>query len=698
MSSVLDARDRASIVGDLESEDAELRRLAIERSRTLPWDEATPLLVERLGDASWRVRKAAVERLVACPDSAHTAEALIGALGDGENPGRRNAAVEALIACGERAVPHLVAAMTDRDGDVRKLVVDALAGIRDERASAALIERLRDSDPNVRAAAADALGALGGAAASSALRELATRADEDRLVRFSALHALGVLEVPIVTRDLSPVLEDPVLRPAGIDLLGRSDDEEAVAVLLKALTTDSRTTREAAMRALLRVLSRLDGVRAERLVAEVREAAASTPSVVEIAVERLAEAPLPTRLVLVQFLGLLAEGRGAVPILLAGRDEALTQVALGTLEQFGAVAERAIDDRWNDLDGRARRDACALFGRLRGERSAARLLEALDQSDPELRTAAVRGIGARRLAPALPLLLRRLERMASDGDSEGEEEVAALTEALIALASPGSQAGLAEQTLELLASRLDGADEDVRLAIARVLGRIGRREDTQLVTLLLKDPSPRVRRAAVDALARLEPETAAEPLRLALADESPPVRIAAADALGVSLRPGVIEDLRRLAEDEDARVRVAAIRSIGLHAERASDGPSRQAALGRVEAALADEPLVVLAALEVLQRVGGVPAQQMAALLARPEAEIAREAVGCVGACSDATHLDLLLPLVSHPDWSVRAEAIQVLADRRVTKAVPTILRRLETEQDGFVRDAMLRALEKLEG
>jgi HEAT repeat protein len=75
-----------------------------------------------------------------------------------------------------------------------------------------------------------------------------------------------------------------------------------------------------------------------------------------------------------------------------------------------------------------------------------------------------------------------------------------------------------------------------------------------------------------------------------------------------------------------------------------------------------------------------------------------REAVACIGAQNHSANLDRLLPLVSHPDWSVRAEAIQVLADRRVTKAVPTILRRLETEQDGFVRDAILRALEKLEG
>jgi HEAT repeat protein len=45
----------------------------------------------------------------------------------------------------------------------------------------------------------------------------------------------------------------------------------------------------------------------------------------------------------------------------------------------------------------------------------------------------------------------------------------------------------------------------------------------------------------------------------------------------------------------------------------------------------------------------------------------------------------------------VRAEAVQILADRSVVAAVPAILRRLETEQDDFVRDAILRALRKLE-
>ena len=56
-----------------------------------------------------------------------------------------------------------------------------------------------------------------------------------------------------------------------------------------------------------------------------------------------------------------------------------------------------------------------------------------------------------------------------------------------------------------------------------------------------------------------------------------------------------------------------------------------------------------------------------------------------------------LLPLVAHDHWLVRAETVQVLSDRSVVRAVPALLRRLEAESDDFVRDALLRALARLE-
>ena len=58
-------------------------------------------------------------------------EILTASLADGENPGRRNSAIEALIGCGSRATARLVEEISSHDVDVRKLVIDALAAIGD---------------------------------------------------------------------------------------------------------------------------------------------------------------------------------------------------------------------------------------------------------------------------------------------------------------------------------------------------------------------------------------------------------------------------------------------------------------------------------------------------------------------------------------------------------------------------------------
>lgn len=694
-----DARDRDSVLRDLDDGDAEVRRLAVERVGALPPEDAVSRLVECLGDSSWRVRKAAVERLVATAELAPKLQALIRALGDGENPGRRNAAVEALVACGETAVPMLMDACASPDCDVRKLVVDALAGIGDPRSLEPLIANLKDLDPNVRAAAADAIGAIGGERAEVALLAVATRPNEEKLVRFSAVHALAALEAPVRLVDLGEILDDPVLCPAALAMLGRHDDPDAPPVLLKALTDPSRATREAAMRALLRVLARLDGAEEAELTLRIRETVSAVGGVVDSATERLGEADLPTRLALVQFLGLVQAPDAIVPVLLAGQDEALGEVVLATLETLGPASENAIDAEWGQLSEGARRDACVLFGRTGGAMGVSRLLAALEDFSAEVRSAAARSIGERRVEAGLPLLVRRLAATASDDDFESEEELATVIDALIALASPsnGASAELTERAISLLAATLEGADENMRLAVAQVLGHVGRPQDTEIVTFLLKDPSARVRRAAVDALAHLDPGTAAEPLRLALADESSSVRIAAAGALGASQSDSVIEDLRRLADDEDARVRGAAAASVVRRFSEVANSTHREAVIAVLDVALNDEAPVALAAVGALRAVGGSYAARAASVLGRPDPDLVREAIGCLAAHGDASQVESLFPLVEHPDWSVRAEAIQALADRRVTRAVPHVLRRLETEQDDFVRDVILRALEKLE-
>ena len=686
-------RERLAIARDLASADEEVRRLAVERMALLAVDEVVPRLVECLGDTSWRVRKSAVERLAAWPDADAVARALCGALADGENPGRRNAAVDALVRRGAAALPRLCETARDPDPDVRKFAVDALAGIGDARAVPDLLIRLRDADTNVRASVADALGAIGGAAAATALCQVARSDEEDPLVRFSALHALSAQDVPIPAADLAGALSDPMLRPVALEAIGRlPDDEGAVQALLKGLDGPARAVREAAIRSLLRLLARSDVDSAERLLARMRERVAAQPAIADAAVERLLEADLPTRLGLVQFLGAVRHHPAALAVLLAARDEALEPIAQSALEVMGAPAEAAIDEVWRDLEGDARRAACGFFARASGARSGERLCEALDDADPAVRIAAATALAVRALPQAVPMLARRLELAAADALRElSEEEIAAVTEALCQVTRKGG----ADRVIDALRAALSGAAEPVREAVAHVLGRVGRAQDADLMELLLKDASAPVRRAAVDALARLEPGGARESLRMAIGDESPEVRAAVARALGGAAGREALADLERLAADEDVHVRATAVGAL-LSGDEASG--RRTTALSYFDAACADQAPVALAALEAATRRGGSLALRALRMLERPEPELVREVIRCVGLHADASALEALIPLVGHADWSVRAEAIEAIAERSLRRAAPAILRRLDIEQDEFVRGAALRALARLEG
>jgi len=99
-----------------------------------------------------------------------------------------------------------------------------------------------------------------------------------------------------------------------------------------------------------------------------------------------------------------------------------------------------------------------------------------------------------------------------------------------------------------------------------------------------------------------------------------------------------------------------------------------------------------------VDEIGGDATSYVTPLLRRPEPEVVREAARCLGLHAERDALEVLLPLVSHSDWSVRAEVIEILGERRARQAVPAILRRLETEEHDLVRSVALGSLHRLEG
>lgn len=692
------AAERRDVLDGLSSPDDEVRRLAVERILLLPEEQSIEQLEHLLGDRSWRVRKSAVARLVSRRDSPAVQAMLVAALADGEDPGRRNAAFEAIVACGASLTPRLVTGLRTPDVDVRKQLIDALAAIGDPAARDPLRPLLGDPDPNVRAAAADALGVVGGGDEVAALLARASDGDEELLVRLAALCALERLGADVAVERLAGCLAPSVLRPASLSLLGHASDPEAVEVLLKGLSEDRRTSREASMAALLRILARRDGSEGARLVERIRGVAAAEPALVASSCERLAEADVRSGMMLIQFLGLLGDPRSVLPILRVARDERFAEQAEATLVAFADRLAPALAEAWDELDPALRARACRLLGEVGGEGAEPLLTEALDARDGMLRCAAAQALAEGGHFGRLTDLVGRLELAAREGEAEGDEEVDALVQAIVQLAGhpEAAAAGVDAQLVEVLASRLAGAPEAVRLAIARVLARLGGERDRDVIGTLLRDESPGVRRAAVEALERLPFERVRDPLRLALGDESSAVRAAAVAVLGHFRRDESLDDLARQVEDPDPRVVAATVRALG----RVHWG------LGRLEPgaeplvadALRSEPIVALAGLEALMSAGGEAAGALATtVLDRSEPDVVRLAVVCLGAHGGEETLDALIPLVSHADWSVRAEVVRVLAERGWRRALPAMLRHLEREEDPFVRQSILRAVARLE-
>lgn len=300
---------------------------------------------------------------------------------------------------------------------------------------------------------------------------------EDPLVRVAVLtHArFALADAPEVRRHLLD--QDPAVRSAACQALGRLGDAGALPLLVERLREGDAIEREAAVAALAQLPNSALTALGECLDPAVHE---DVTTAALTAFERAA-APPPSRKLLE---------------LARHRSPSVRRAALRAAATDQSAADQLLLQGLADVDPAVQAEALDLLVQRSGDRALTTLIALLGVAD-SLRFRVIRGLGQLRAASAV----RRLIQLFADAFPHERIEIVG---ALGQIGTPDARAFLAE--------RLDQGDVELRRAAARGLAAWAGLDDLPLLRSLAADKDWNVRDEAARSLGRLDAASARDTL------------------------------------------------------------------------------------------------------------------------------------------------------------------------------------------
>jgi HEAT repeat protein len=231
-----DPRAVAPLVEVLRDEDRAVRDAATGALRNIG-QAAVPALIVALQDPNGNVQEIAVAVLKDLPDP-RVVDPLIGCLTSRNWIVRMHAAKGLGLAGDPRAIAPLVSRLTDEVKAVRVDATDALVRIG-RPALDGLLAALRHDAWVLRLHACEALGKIGAEEAVEPLCRAMLK-DRDTAVRQDAAKALGGIGSPGALDALTAALTDLDVRAFAVEALGRLKDPRAVETLIDVVTGKGR--------------------------------------------------------------------------------------------------------------------------------------------------------------------------------------------------------------------------------------------------------------------------------------------------------------------------------------------------------------------------------------------------------------------------------------------------------------------------
>ncbi len=417
--------------------------------------------------------------------------------------------------------PAVDDALRDALGRLRGLplvgVIGSIGVRRDAKAVEALGKMLQDSDANVAQTAARALGSIGTVEAAKAL--------QSALAGAPAAHRLALCEG---------------LFRAAESLAAKGHRDEALAVYdrLRGLPAAAHQVRAGALRgailargqdglALLREhLGSKDYVLAAAVVRTAQEIPG--PEVTRVLTAELGQLPADHQVLVIQTLGKRADA-AAVPALVAAAKAGPKPVRLAAVRSLAEIGHtsvaNAIIGLMEDPDRDISQAAQESLAAVPGKEVEAAVMAMLSGGETSRRLTAMELIGQRRMTAAVPALLEaakdadanvRRTALKRLGELGSPAEWPALVGLLIGAKEP-QDLDAAEQALSAVWAKADNPDSLVeklpgalaqapvhsahRIALLRVLGKVGGAGALKAVRAAVKDSNAEVRAAATRTLA-----------------------------------------------------------------------------------------------------------------------------------------------------------------------------------------------------
>jgi HEAT repeat protein len=685
----------------LNDPDPEVRRIAVSDVVELATVEARQCVVVALGDPDWRVRKEAIRVASNALHRQALIDDLVLLLGQGENVGARNSALEVLAGFKDRAAPALLAAIETVSYQARKFVVEALGNAPGPGVVDALTREADSKDPNVAAAAIDALARHGGERAIAILKKRLHATDPYQ--RMAVLDALDRLGAQLAWPELEPLLGDPLVRRIAVRLLGRSRSLEAIDPLVEALLSRSVHAVESASGAIRQLYDELEPARG-RIAAHA---------------ERFRDAERAMLRGVLESHGREAQ-RGAALLLLLARDEPSLE-GIVKLGAEGVLAHHSLDafQMWGEsavapllaastrANGPSRGYALELAAELAAASENDGLIakvrralrDASETTDPAIAEALARAFLGHAEAEDAGRLLRLAQRFGDAVARQAAEAIEALGER-------------APDAVKVVLQEVD-LDGEHGAPFVRVLARLEGAGGIERLRRATSADRPGTRRAAVVALAEIGGIEAVEQIVLALADEDADVQVAAARALGQMTHGEggrlATESLLMVLGAGSPAVQAAAARAIGPTLTRSSIPPpgfgasSPELVAGGRAVTVLRELLrngpaeVALAALETLGNLGDPALDDLLVeSLGHPDEEVVKQGLSALSLGGAPRSADRIVLGLSHSAWDVRRIAATLLGYSGATHTAEALYSRRALEDNDLVKNAIDEALAAL--